>query len=108
MRSFDWTLTVARQAPLSMGFSRQESWRGLSFSTPGDHPDPGIELGFPTLQADSLPSEPTGKPRVYANIKVIFLLYKLKNEPGKDHKCTHSFLFFFFFLKRLCKLWEFY
>ena len=34
---------VARQAPLSMGFSRQEYWSGLSFPPPGDHPDPGIE-----------------------------------------------------------------
>ena len=36
--------TVARQAPLSVGFSRQEFWSGLPFPTPGDIPDPGIEL----------------------------------------------------------------
>ena len=35
--------TVARQAPLSVGFSRQEYWSGLSFPSPGDLPDPGIE-----------------------------------------------------------------
>ena len=35
--------TIAHQAPLSMGFSRQEYWSGLSFSSPGDLPDPGIE-----------------------------------------------------------------
>ena len=46
--------TVARQAPLSMGFSRQEHWSGLSFPSPGDLPDPGIKSGSPTLQADSL------------------------------------------------------
>ena len=44
--------SVARQAPLSMGFSRQESWSGLPFPPPGDLPDPGIEpasLVFPAL-----------------------------------------------------------
>ena len=45
--------TVALQASLSMGFSRQEYWSGLPFSTPGDLPNPGIELRFPALQADS-------------------------------------------------------
>ena len=49
--------TVAHQAPPSMGFSRQEYWSGLPFSSPGDLPDPGFELRSPTLQADSLPSE---------------------------------------------------
>ena len=38
--------TVAGQAPLSMGFSRQEYWIGLPFPTPGDLPDPGIEPMF--------------------------------------------------------------
>ena len=52
---------VAHQAPLSMGFSRQEYWSGLPFPTPGDLPDPGIELRSPTLQADSLPTEPPEK-----------------------------------------------
>ena len=50
--------TVARQAPLSMGFSRQEYWSGLPFPSPGDLPNPGIELGSAALQADALPSEP--------------------------------------------------
>ena len=49
--------TVARQASLSMGLSRQESWSGLPFPSPGDLPDPGIEPRSPTLQADSLPTE---------------------------------------------------
>ena len=53
--------TVAHQAPLSMGFSRQEYWSGLPFPSPGDLLDPGTEPGSPTLQADSLPSEPAGK-----------------------------------------------
>ena len=54
--------TVAYQAPPSMGFSRQEYWSGLPFPPPVDLPDPGIEPGSPTLQADSLPSELPGKP----------------------------------------------
>ena len=49
--------TVACQAPLSMGFSRQEYWSGLPCPSPGDLPDPGIEPGAPALQADSLPTE---------------------------------------------------
>ena len=49
--------TVAHQAPLSMGFSRQEYWSGLPFPLPGDLPDPGIKSGSPALEADSLPSE---------------------------------------------------
>ena len=57
--------TVSRQAPLSMGFSRQECWSGLLFPSPGDLPDPKIEPESPTLQADSLPSEPPGKPVHY-------------------------------------------
>ena len=43
------------QAPLSMRFSRQEYWSGLPFPSPGDFPNPGIELGSPALQADALP-----------------------------------------------------
>ena len=43
-----------------MGFSRQEYWSGLPFPSPGDLPDPGIESGSPTFQADSLLSEPLG------------------------------------------------
>ena len=44
---------VACQAPLSMGFSRQEYWSGLPFPSPGDLPDPGIKPGSPALQTDS-------------------------------------------------------
>ena len=49
--------TVVHQAPLSMGFSRQEYWSGLPFPSPGDLPDPGIECQSPALQADSLSCE---------------------------------------------------
>ena len=62
--------TVICQAPLSMGFSREEYWNGLPFPSPEDFPgsgkkkkkswsvpDPGTEPGSPALQADSLPNE---------------------------------------------------
>ena len=57
-----WTVTY--QAPLSMEFSRQEYWSGLPLPSPGGLPDPGIELRSPALQADTVPSEPPGKPLV--------------------------------------------
>ena len=49
---------IAWQAPLSVGFLRQEYWNELSFSSPGNLPKPEMEPGSPVLQADSLPSEP--------------------------------------------------
>ena len=60
VRLFATPWTVARQAALSMGFSRQEYWSGLPFPSPRDLPDPGIEPGSPAL-----PSEPQGKPKLY-------------------------------------------
>ena len=57
--------TVACQALLSMGFSRQEYWSGLPFPSPGDLPDLEIELRSPALQAESLPSEPLGFGQMY-------------------------------------------
>ena len=64
--------TVACQVPLSMRFSRQEHWSGLPFLSPGNLPDPGIELGSLALQADSLPSEPPGKPEfLYSKVKFL-------------------------------------
>ena len=55
---------VAYQAPQSMGFSRQEYWSALLFPSPGDLPNPGMEPASPTLQVDSLLSEPPVKPIV--------------------------------------------
>ena len=57
--------TVAYQAPRSMEFSRQEYWSGMPLPSPGDLPNPGIEPGSPTLQADALLSEPPGKRTLY-------------------------------------------
>ena len=59
--------TVAHQAPLPMGFSRQEHWSGQPLPPPEDLPDPGIKPTSPvapSLQADSLPSKPPGKPNM--------------------------------------------
>ena len=61
VRLFVTLWTVAHQAPLSMGFSRQEYWSGLPFPSPGDLPNPGIEPGSPALQANDLSSEPPRK-----------------------------------------------
>ena len=65
--------TVACQVPLSMEFSRQQYWSGLPFPSPGYPPDPGIEPGFPALQADSLLSEPLGKPKHIAEYLLVFI-----------------------------------
>ena len=79
--------TVAYHAPPSTEFSRQEYWSGLPFLSPGDLPDPGIEPGSPTLQPDTLPSEPPGK-----SIKSFRHPYKRRcglswggHGGGKDH-----------------------
>ena len=53
--------TAAHQAPLSMGFSKQESWDGWPCPSPADLPDPGMEPRSPALQAGSLPAAPPGK-----------------------------------------------
>ena len=55
------SMDCSYQAPLSMGFSRQEYWSGLPLPSPGDLPNPGVKPGSPALQADALPSEPPGK-----------------------------------------------
>ena len=82
--------TVAHQAPPSMGFSRQEYWSGLPFSSPGDLPDPEIEPGSPTLQADALPSEPPGKSKlsvkVSVNKNVLLSSYQIQRPLNSIHK----------------------
>ena len=72
------SMTVASQAPLSIGFSRQEYWRGCHFLLHGIFLNQGSNPGFPALQADSLPSEPPGKP-------IPEHIHHLKKEP-----CTHQ------------------
>ena len=63
------------QAPLSMGFSRQEYWSGLPFSSPGDLPNPGNEPGSPALQADTLTSELPGKPNLLSGTQQLYILF---------------------------------
>ena len=53
---------LAYQGPLSMEFSRQEYWNGWPFPSPGDLPNQGIQPRSLAFQADSLQSEPPGKP----------------------------------------------
>ena len=83
--SFGTPWTVAYQGPLST-FSRQEYWSGFPFPSPGDLPDPGIKSGSPVFQADSLPSEPPGKPHntcrknnsvncVISQLKVVYSVF---------------------------------
>ena len=67
MLDFATPWTVAYQAPPSLGFSMRECWNGLPFSSPGDLPNPGIEARPPTLQADTLLSEPSGRSLIIEN-----------------------------------------
>ena len=56
--------TIHCQAPPSMGLPKQLFWSGLPFPSPGDLPDPGIELMSPSLAGKFLTTEPTGKPQI--------------------------------------------
>ena len=67
-------MEVAHQAPLSLGFSRQEYWSGLPFPSPGDFPDPEIEPMSPALKADSLPAEPPREVKNGQNSQVKYRL----------------------------------
>ena len=78
---FETPWTVSRQAPLFIGFSRQEYWSGLPCPSPGDHPDPGIEPGSAALQADPLTSEPPEKPNFWRH----FQIYKYKEQHNNLH-----------------------
>ena len=66
-----------------MGFSRQEYRSGLSFSSPGDLPNPGIKRGSPAFQADSLPSEPRGKNSMNMSLSKL-------QERVKDKEAWHA------------------
>ena len=84
VRLFATPWTVAYQAPLSMGFSRQEYWSGLPFSSPGDLPNPGIKPRSPALEADTLTSEPHLLKKI---------LYKKKKKKKILYKDIYSELF---------------
>ena len=72
---------IARQAPLSMGFSRQEYWSGLPFPTLGDLPDPDKPLS-PSLQVVSLPLTHLGFPLVTTEIDSVEIFIECLNLPG--------------------------
>ena len=80
VRLFATPWTIAYQAPPFMQFPRQEYWSGLPFPSPGDLPNTGIKPRSPTLQADTLPSEPPGKPRkTVKGIRNIFRFININN-----------------------------
>ena len=79
------------QAPLSMGFSRQEHWSGLPFPPPGDLPDPRIEPKSPALQADSLPLSHQGSLLIFVKVFVEFVKDCL-NEQRHKHTLTSASL----------------
>ena len=67
-RLFATPWTIAYNPPLSMGFSMQEYWSGLTFLSPGDLPNPRMKPRSPALQADTFPSELSGKPLFHAKM----------------------------------------
>ena len=79
------------QAPLSMGFSRPEYWSGFPFLSPGHLPNPGIEPGSPTLEADALTSEPPGKPQRRAMPKNVQTTIQLHSFHMQARLCSKSF-----------------
>ena len=62
---FETPWTVAHQAPLSMGFPRQEYWSGLPCPPPGDLPNPGTESASPALAGEFFTTVPSGKPLIF-------------------------------------------
>ena len=89
VRLFVTPWTVAHQAPLSLGFSRQEYWSGFQCLPPGELPNPGIEPRSPALQAESLLSEPPGKQSESCSVVCDSLrppgLHSPWNSPGQNN-----------------------
>ena len=83
---------VAHQAPLPMGFPRQEYWRGLPFPFPGDLPNPGVEPESPALQTDSLPLSHLGSLSPILIFKCVQVRFRWKDprltelQPDQPHK----------------------
>ena len=96
--------TAAHQTPLPVGCSRQEDWSELPYTTPGDLLNPGIEPRSPTLQVDSLPSEPLGSPfllpasKFPKNLYIIYL-YLFCRSCTEWQICLKAFPLNFPFLK---------
>ena len=105
-------MTIACKAPLSMGFSRQEYWSGFPCPPPGDLPDPGIKPRHPSLQVDSLPAKPPGKPKNTGIGSLSFLqgsgiepgspalqANSLPVElPGKPHICIRIHIYIYIYI----------
>ena len=84
-----------------MGFPRLEYWNGLPFPSPGDIPDPGIKHESPTLQADSSPSEPSGKPvdstaSQFIQARLPFLSKVTSGALLPRSKCVSVYIYVFF------------
>ena len=94
VRLFATPWTVAHQAPLSMGFSRQEYWSGLPFPSPGDLPNPGMEPRSPALRADALTSEPPGKPILdYSQLINSVVIVSVDSKTTQPH--THIYIYIY-------------
>ena len=78
--------TVAPQAPLSMGFPRQEYWSGLPFPSPGDLPDPGTEPESPALHVDPLPLSQQGSPALMSIFLLTIKVYINTSEHFSDKR----------------------
>ena len=95
--------TVACQAPLSVGLSRQEYWGGLSCPPPGDLPDPGIKTASsatPTLQADSTLLSHRGSP-----IRITTLpqnISSLGHSPKYIHTYIHIYIYIYVYVWYFC------
>ena len=101
--------TVAKQAPLSMGFSRQEYWSGLSSPSPGDLPDPGTEPASITVclhcQAGSLPLAPPGKPLLFDTFECLFCA-KYQRIPSQTRNSPTTFQADIFCIEESTNIWE--
>ena len=84
--------TVAHQAPPSMGSPRQEYWSGLPFPSPGALPDPGIEPGFPALQADFFTTSATweGQGFPFKYTLPFFFFFSFYRDKWKSHRWDWS------------------
>ena len=89
VRLFATPWTVAYQAPLSMGFSRQWYWSGLPFPSPADLPDPGIEPVSPALAGGFFMAEPQGK-SIFTPHTVFFSLFIFMEFFCAQHSVKHT------------------
>ena len=81
---------MARRAPPSIGFFRQEYWTGLPFPSPGDLPDPGTELSSPALHVDSLLVELSNHPQIVIFQNKAFRKIQISStQEGKTHDIWH-------------------